>query len=111
MPRPHRLPPRHFTAGWPTTPATSPVAEAVRLLVANLRAAIDQASARDLAARTGVHHSVIARILAGTTWPDAETIARLETGLGVALWPTLASDGTTYRAKRPAQPRKSPSRQ
>ncbi|WP_336084638.1 helix-turn-helix domain-containing protein [Nocardia sp. SSK8] len=90
MPRPHRLRPRDFTADWPSAPATTAIAEAVRLLATNLRTVLGAISVRDAAVRTGVHHSVIARILAGTSWPDAETIARLETELGVPLWPVLA---------------------
>ncbi len=107
MPRPRRVDPREFTDSWPSAPATTAVAEAARLLAVNLRAALGpETSVRGASARTGVNHAVIACILAGTTWPDTETVARLETGLGVALWPVLGSDGT-YRSTGSRNPRKS----
>ncbi|GGK54837.1 XRE family transcriptional regulator [Nocardia camponoti] len=105
MPRPRRVDPRELTDSWPTVPASTAVGEAARLLALNLRTALGPGtSVRGASARTGVNHAVIACILAGTTWPDTETVARLETGLGVALWPVLGSDGI-YRATAIRNPR------
>ncbi|GAB2654442.1 hypothetical protein GCM10027169_18430 [Gordonia jinhuaensis] len=92
MPRPKRPAPRDYSQAWPTARCESDVAEAVRLFAVALRRELGDRSTRQATERTGVTHTVIADILAGTSWPDAETIGKLETSLGVALWPTL-SDG------------------
>ena len=42
---------------------------------------------RDVQARCGVDHGTVSKILKGTTLPDVVTLSRLETGLGVTLWP------------------------
>ncbi|WP_158613392.1 helix-turn-helix transcriptional regulator [Frigoribacterium sp. PhB160] len=40
-----------------------------------------------MAEAAGVTHTTLLSVLAGQVWPDLETIAKLERGLGVALWP------------------------
>lgn len=44
-------------------------------------------SINELARRSGVNRQAIANLLAGATWAELRTIARLEASLGVALWP------------------------
>lgn len=53
-----------------------------------LRDAVAGKRLRQIAAASGVPHSVIRDVLLGNTWPEADTIARLEDGLDVPLWPT-----------------------
>ncbi|GAA2420837.1 hypothetical protein GCM10009856_33450 [Mycolicibacterium llatzerense] len=48
---------------------------------------------RALATVTGVAHTTVGRILAGTVLCDIGTLASLEHALGRTLWPRLA-DGT-----------------
>ncbi|WP_084560476.1 helix-turn-helix domain-containing protein [Corynebacterium appendicis] len=40
-----------------------------------------------MAEKSGVAASTISDILNGNSWPTLETVARLEVGLGVRLWP------------------------
>lgn len=84
--RPRRPAPASQVMGWPDSPAADPAVEATRLLALNLRAALGTRSLRVAAAATGVDHTVIADILNGATWPDVNTLARLEHGLGADLW-------------------------
>lgn len=53
----------------------------------NLREAMDGRSGREVGRLTGVDFTAINKILRGQTWPDMRTIALLEAGLGVDLWP------------------------
>ena len=87
MPRPARLSPRDHVDDWPDSAAVDPVAEVARLFAVNLRAAIGDTSLRETGAAVGVDHSTILAILQGRSWPDLATIAKLEGGLGVDLWP------------------------
>jgi transcriptional regulator with XRE-family HTH domain len=64
-----------------------PAAVVAQKLVLRLHVACEGLSLRDVERSTGIDHATVARVLAGETWPDLETIARLEHGLGVALWP------------------------
>jgi len=105
MPRPARKAPRD-RVDWPSSLIESPdgpsgtgesfdfVSDDPALHVAvwlafNVRNALVAAglSYRAAQERTGVNHTTIGDIVRGATWPDAETIARLEAGLGVDLWP------------------------
>ncbi len=45
---------------------------------------------RALAAATGIAHTTVGRILAGTVFCDIGTLASLEHALGRTLWPRLA---------------------
>jgi len=87
MPRPTRLSPRDHVTDWPESPASDPVAEVARQFAVNLRSAIGATSLRETGTSVGVDHSTILAILQGRSWPDLATIAKLEGGLGIDLWP------------------------
>ena len=72
---------------WPETPSPDPVAELARRFALNLAAAVGDTSLRSVGRSTGVAHNTLASILAGRIWPDFSTIAKLELGLDVPLWP------------------------
>ena len=44
-------------------------------------------SLRGAAAASGVNRQAIADLLAGRSWPDVATVARLGAALGADLWP------------------------
>lgn len=44
-------------------------------------------SVKEVAEKSGVAASTISDILNGNSWPTLETVARLEVGRGVRLWP------------------------
>lgn len=60
-------------------------------LAIRLRDAIGGRSLREIARAARVDHTTISAIMAGRRWADLVTIARLETALGVRLWPDLHS--------------------
>jgi hypothetical protein len=91
-PRPKRLTPGAYAESFPDRDIADPAAEMARLLVLNLIAAIDNRSLREVGALTGVDRTAIAEFIAGKSWPDIATIARLEVGLGVGLWPPFAGE-------------------
>jgi lambda repressor-like predicted transcriptional regulator len=72
---------------WPEKPAEDPAAETARLFVRNLRRAIGGRSIRAVANLAGLSHATLLSVLAGRTWPDLETIAKLEHGLDEPIWP------------------------
>ena len=74
-------------APWPEVPSLDPVGEVGRQISIRLRAAIGTRTLRAVASSIGMNHSTLVGILDGTSWPDAETLARLEHGLGVDIWP------------------------
>lgn len=93
MARPSRRSPRaHVVSGeWPEAKLDGdPAAEAAQRFVARLAAAVGALSLRGVETATGVDHDTVARILRGDTWPDIATVAHLEHGLGVDLWPGRA---------------------
>jgi len=94
MVRPVRPLPRDLTQQWPVTSSDDVRGEAARLFAANLKTALGGRTVRAAKELTGVNHSTVAAILAGTTWPDMATIARLESGLRTRLWPDVSPDGT-----------------
>ena len=87
MPRPQRAKPRELVAGWPDAPSTDPTGEVARQFTLRLREVIGSRSVRDAAKATDTNHATLLRILEGNAWPDMETIAKLERGLGADLWP------------------------
>jgi lambda repressor-like predicted transcriptional regulator len=87
MARSERARPAALTDAWPGTPSASPIGEVARLFVVNLRRAIGERSIRAAAEECGLHHATLLGILEGRTWPDLETIAKLERGLTADLWP------------------------
>ncbi|NQX22724.1 helix-turn-helix transcriptional regulator [Curtobacterium sp. VKM Ac-2852] len=80
--------PGQLTASpWPDVPSEDALAEVARRLVLNVRAAMDGRSIRAVAVDVGVGNVTLSNVLAGKAWPDLATIARLEQGLDVDLWP------------------------
>ncbi|WP_340387100.1 helix-turn-helix transcriptional regulator [Aeromicrobium sp.] len=90
MARPSRLKPSEVAADWPTIPSDDYPTEVARQLALNLDAALKGISLRAAKGKTGVDHTTIADIINGNVWPDLHTIARLEDGLDVGLWPHKA---------------------
>jgi lambda repressor-like predicted transcriptional regulator len=75
---------------WPDRPQAEPGVEAVRQISAALTAALAEQgwSLRQAAAASGVNRQAIANLLAGDSWPDIATVARLAAALDADLWPT-----------------------
>jgi lambda repressor-like predicted transcriptional regulator len=74
---------------WPDRPQGEPGVEAVRQISAALAAALAERgwSLRRAAATSGVNRQAIANLLAGDSWPDVATVARLSAALDAGLWP------------------------
>ena len=89
-PRPTRVTPHELCVEWPTTRSDDPVAEIARQFVLNLRDAMGSRSIREVARETGVDRASIGTVLNGMSWPDTSTLARLELGLKVTLWPAYS---------------------
>lgn len=87
MPRPRRSLPREASLDWPTEPCGDPVAETVRLLAVRTLQVMAGRSQQDVADACGIDRSAVSDLLAGRSWPDVQTLARLELGLGEQLWP------------------------
>lgn len=75
---------------WPAEPCVDPIAEVVRSIANNLSRAIEGKSVRGAAQVAEVDHSVVHDLLAGNSWPEVATVARLEIGLSQRLWPGSA---------------------
>jgi uncharacterized protein YerC len=87
MARTSRPTPRELCVNWPDRISTDEVGEVARRFAVNLVRAIEGRSLRSVAEETGVGHASLSRIIDGRLWPDMYTVARLELGLGAALWP------------------------
>lgn len=92
--------PRELTdnpEAWPEQPSPDPGAEAVRQIARALtRALADQGlSLRATATGSGVNRQAIADLLAGRSWPDVATVARLTAFIGRPLWPRNVTTGRT----------------
>lgn len=86
--RTERATPAELSPGaWPFDPSPDPHAEVARQFVIRLRAAIGEQSVRAVAKDAGLAHGGLNKLLAGGSWPDLLTIARLERALGADLWP------------------------
>jgi lambda repressor-like predicted transcriptional regulator len=74
---------------WPGVPAAEPGVEAVRQISARLADTLTERgwSLRQAAAASGVNRQAIANLLAGDSWPDVATVARLASALDASLWP------------------------
>jgi hypothetical protein len=72
---------------WPEVPSDDPVGEVARMFAINVRDAVGNRSLRSVAEASGLTHVTLLNILGGKVWPDLSTIARLENGLGMQLWP------------------------
>lgn len=55
---------------------------------------------RSVAELTGVPKSTIQDLLDGTSWPSALTIAAIEAGLGMDLWPNLNREYAVKQRQR-----------
>ncbi|OBJ81399.1 hypothetical protein A9W97_02445 [Mycobacterium gordonae] len=89
---------------WPNAdikPDAPPSAAAAQHLARALGAAMADTGTgqRALAVASGVAHTTIGRILAGTVLCDIGSLARLERALGRRLWPEHA-DAVTHRRSR-----------
>lgn len=82
-------------------PGAPPSASAAQKLARALRVAMTETGTgqRALAAATGVAHTTIGRILAGTVLCDIGTLANLEKALGRPLWPRLDAGGKPAAAR------------
>lgn len=94
--RRRRTPLSELYADWPYVPPATvdPIHRKCLVFVLTLEAVIEEltqdgwvTSSRDFARKVGINHAGLGRLLAGQTWPDGETIARLEVMTGRSLWP------------------------
>lgn len=91
--RTRSVPPRDLaedSQAWPHADlAGHPAAAVVQAIAAALVGELvsRKLSRRGLAALVGVNRQSINTLISGTSWPDVATIAQLEAGLGVRLWP------------------------
>ena len=92
-----RKPPAELVGEWPDEAAADVSVEVARALSLRLREAMADRSARDVGRLSGVDYSTVYAVLNGTTWPDLMTIARLEAGLQVDLWPAGVARRTETR--------------
>lgn len=87
MSEPRRPAPVAFSDAWPDAVIDEHDAETARQFVLNLRAALAGRSVRSVAKDAGIDDKTIRKILAGLSWPDLRSIARLEQATGKALFP------------------------
>lgn len=90
---------------WPDAdldPDAPPSAPAAQQLARALRDAMAETATgqRALSAASGVAHTTIGRILAGTVLCDIGSLARLEHALGRRLWPDRTEPGSRPRSNR-----------
>lgn len=98
MVRPKPGSPASLYPGWPDSlDVTVTEHQMIQAMVINLRRERNRyRSVKGVAEKSGVASSTISDILNGNTWPSLETMARLEAGLGVRLWPGVkATRGNT----------------
>lgn len=84
--------PNEYVAGadWPggdLLPDAPVAAQYAQGISRNLVAALAGTTVSELARKSGVHRATIHELLAGRTWGDVVTIAKLEDAAGVPLWP------------------------
>lgn len=87
MGRRPRAAPAAGVEGWPERHVDDVDVEHVRRIALALREAIGDRSIRSVASEVGVGHQALSDLLAGRTWPEVATVARIERGLGCRLWP------------------------
>lgn len=83
----HRPVPAEFSTTWPHVVIEYHDAETARLFVLHLLAAMDGRSVRSLARDAGLDEKTLRKIIAGLSWPDLRSIARLEEATGCKLFP------------------------
>lgn len=91
MVRPKPGSPASLYPGWPDSlDVTVTEHQMIQAMVINLRRQRSLfRTVKAMSARTGVPSSTISDVLGGNAWPSLETVARLEVGLGVRLWPDV----------------------
>lgn len=83
----HRAVPTEFSTDWPNVVIDQHDAETARLLVVKLLSVLEGRSLRSLARDAGLDEKTLRKIIAGLSWPDLRTIARLEEATGQRLYP------------------------
>jgi transcriptional regulator with XRE-family HTH domain len=83
--------PNEVVSPWPDGEALEHSGLVAKAFAVELRRAIGDRTVRSVASACGVNHETIRAILDGRVWPDMHTIARLEAGLGIPLWPRFIS--------------------
>ncbi|WP_191966696.1 helix-turn-helix domain-containing protein [Microbacterium testaceum] len=83
----HRPVPAEFSTRWPDVVIHQDEAETARLLVLELVDAMGERSVRSLAKEADLDEKTLRKIIAGLSWPDLRTIARLEKATGRKLYP------------------------
>ncbi|MEV7761976.1 helix-turn-helix transcriptional regulator [Curtobacterium flaccumfaciens] len=89
------LPVENAPAPWPEVASEDKLTEIARAFVLRLKVALGDESIRAVAARAGMSHVTVLKILGGRAWPDLATIARLELALDTDLYSSVE-----VRAKR-----------
>ena len=79
--------PAESSESWPHASASSEDAEVARLIVLNLMAAVKGRGLRGVAREAGIDEKTLRQLIAGASYPDVRTVARLEVALQVALYP------------------------
>ena len=82
--------PRTLYKNWPVdADITDRAHMRAQKFCANLHRFMDNnnLSQADVARRCGLSDRTVSDVLLGNVWPTAETIARLEVGLTIRLWP------------------------
>ncbi|GAA1968187.1 hypothetical protein [Agromyces allii] len=86
MGRTAREKPRELTSSWPDVPSQDPAGEVARQFALKLAQAAGGRSIRAMAEEAAVDEGTIRRVIAGESWPDLRTIARLELSLKKRLY-------------------------
>ena len=86
-----RRPVDYLVSGeWPTGRVVGPIAaEYARAIASVLAATLNERdlSIYEAARRCSISRDTLARAMSGETYPDLLTLARLESGLGIPIWP------------------------
>jgi len=96
--------PNEIVDPWPDAPTDDVAGRAAQAFARELRRAVADYSVRSTAELCGVNHETIRGILEGRVWPDMHTIAHLEAGLGLPLWPRRTPTYSTRHRGRPVRP-------
>ena len=105
-------PAEYLLAGeaWPTgrlAKSAPPEAALVAGIASRMLGAMEGLSIRELARRSDVSPQTVSNLLAGRTWGDVVTLARIERTLGVPLWGVehhVASIGSPTRSTSKVRP-------
>ncbi len=79
--------PAEDTDRWPQAPASSLDSEVARLIVVNLISAMEGRGVRSVAREAGIDEKTLRQLIAGASYPDVRTVARLEEALQAPLYP------------------------